>query len=125
MSTNLSHAEANLAAEIRAVSEGHRAFLAADHRASVVSDTTDGLHWLVTAQATHTGAGIVFHCWPDQSGCPGHGDRWSRTPGRVTCKHASLLARRLEREGFARWDRGMWVATEKSARALESWRHAS
>lgn len=111
----LSHAEANLAAEIRGIEEGHRAWLTGEHTCRVKSDSTEGLWWVVTAQATHPGAGIVFHCTPDRDGCEGHGDHWSRTPGRVTCKHAAVLCRRLERLGLARWDHGMWLATDKAA----------
>lgn len=121
MSTNrLTTAEVNIAAEVRAVEEGHRAMLAADHHASVLSDTTPGLHWLVTGQAPHAGAGIMFHCVPDGAVTNGHGDRWSRTPGRLCCKHAAVLVRRLEREGLAAFVDGVWVATD---RAVVRYRH--
>lgn len=124
--TRISHAEANLAAEIRAVESGHRCYLTGENTARVLSDSTEGLHWIVTAQATHTGAGVVFHCQPEDGNlCHGHGSRWSRTPGRLTCRHAAVLARRLERSGLAAWVDGMWVATvqtEAVAPNDEAWR---
>jgi hypothetical protein len=32
----------------------------------------------------------------------------------VPCKHAALAARRLEREGLARWDDGTWRLRERA-----------
>lgn len=115
MGTMLTSEQANLAAEVRATEEGHHAWITSGAM-RVISDTTPGLWWNVTAAATHPGAGIVFHCCAE-NGDPtvGHGNRWSRRPGRVTCKHAALSARRLEREGLAVWCHGLWIATEKAA----------
>jgi hypothetical protein len=48
--------------------------------------------------------------------CPS-GDYRARLP--VPCKHAALAARRLEREGLARWDEdlGGWSPRRSPARA--------
>ena len=104
--------ESNLAAECRALEEGHRLRLTEDG-ASVVSDSTPGVRWIVEATPTAVGAGVMFHCHPDRECENGHGDRWSRSPGRGTCKHSSVLARSMERHGLVRWDHGLWVATDK------------
>jgi hypothetical protein len=37
-----------------------------------------------------------------------------RTALPVPCKHAALAARRLEREGVARWDDGSWRLRERA-----------
>jgi hypothetical protein len=109
-------ARRNLAAEVRAVTEGHRAtFDDRTRTARIVSDTTPGLHWSVDVAPAAPGGPLVFRCAPIEEPAPelGHPLRWSR-PGRLPCKHAALLARRLERLGLARVDgRGLWVATDR------------
>lgn len=113
-------AERNLAAEVRAVEEGHRALLNGRipvalpaSFCNVVSDTKPGKRYQVRASASPAGP-IIFTCEPqgrhayedDHLGLTGE-------PGIVCCKHAAVAARRLEREGLARLDAttGCWVDT--------------
>ncbi len=105
-----STAARNLAAEVRAVEEGHRARL---DGASVVvtSDTVHGKQFRVGA-ASVPGGPIQFVCTPEGAGAfrSDHG-RCTAAPGTTGCKHAALAARRLEREGLAALDAGVWVST--------------
>lgn len=90
-----------LAAEARAVEEGHRAVRLAPNRYKVVSDTfatPEGQSVVYLVETTNTGPSWVFRC-----SCP---NRQSRTP---LCKHMQLVARRLEREGKATLVNGEWT----------------
>lgn len=119
MSTK-SLAERSLAAEERAVEEGHHAVLAGGCM-SVASDSTPGLHWLVKAFSLSAGEGIIFTCHADNAELVygrGHLPLESRRPGHVPCKHAAIAARRLAREGLAEWVAGSWVATDKAVQAV-------
>lgn len=112
-------AELSLAAEARAVEEGHHAMLAGGCM-SVVSDTTPGLHWMVKAFSLSAGEGIIFTCHADDAELAhgrGHLPLTSRSPGALPCKHAGLAARALSRAGLAQWINGSWVATEKAVQA--------
>lgn len=100
--------ERNLAAETRAVSEGHRAYLA-DKAIRIVSDSIDGLHYLVTAKAADEV--VLFTCQPEVFGPDRHLHLTSSAPGHTPCKHAALAARRLERAGILVWDGGLWVTS--------------
>lgn len=104
-------AERNIAAEKRAVEEGHRAFVQPGGWVKVVSDTYDGKWYVVTY--VDSGNGIRFSCRPD--GRMAFRDDHLETnaePGVVPCKHAAVAARRLEREGLARFDPiGIWRST--------------
>ena len=87
-----------LAAEVRAVEEGHHAFriVGSDPEAYViVSDTEPDTTWKVTA---HDVAG-AYTFW-----CTCHAGRNARL-----CKHSQLVARRLEREGRAELTAWGWV----------------
>jgi hypothetical protein len=124
----------NIAAEVRAVEEGHRANLdrsGASPRIRVVSDTKPGKHYVVAATATTSGAGIVFECTPegDHAYEDDHLHVTSPEPGVVPCKHAAVAARRLERERFAvlaypyngdRRSGSRWVATVTAERLVEA-----
>lgn len=103
--------ESSLAAETRAVEEGHRAFVQDDGSIRVVSDTRPGVAYHITFDTLGGDQRIRF--WCDCPASPHH----SRTqPGHVVCKHEALAARRLEREGLARWDpEAGWVITDKAA----------
>lgn len=91
-----------LAAEARAVEEGHRAFRQTDYRYKVVSDTfwdEEYRDLTYVVEIVPSGGVLHFRC-----SCP---NRRSRTP---LCKHTQLVARRLEREGRAVLDStGTWV----------------
>ena len=109
-----------IAAEVRAVDEGHHCFVQPDGSGRIVSETIPGKHYRVEAAATRTGA-IVFTCTPqgERAFVDDHMVAISETPGACRCKHASLYARRLEREALARFDaeRG-WVANTERVLAL-------
>src|ERR671919_472846 len=75
-----------LAAEIRAVEEGHNARVLPDGSGGATRRIAGGLLWF---------------------GCTCRSGQY-RTSLPVPCKHAALAARRLEREGLARWDDGRW-----------------
>lgn len=110
-------AERNLAAEVRAVEEGHRAFMQNDGRrdwVKVVSDTHHGKSYRVDLLALLHGEPITFTCSPH--GAAAYTDDHlvrQVEPGVAGCKHAALAARRLEREGKAELVGGRWVATSR------------
>ncbi len=111
MATN-TPATRNLAAEVRAVEEGHRARL--DGASLVVtSDTHHGKQFRVHATTFGPGSPVQFVCTPEGDGAfrNDHGRRTS-APGVCGCKHAALAARRLEREGLAVLVDGQWVGSE-------------
>lgn len=102
-----------LDAEVRAVTEGHRAFLTEDPRkvkvvADEFSEIVEG-GYRVTLCVT---VGLIaFYC--DHPQKAGLGERPAITaPGTIPCKHAALAARRWEREGKAVWREGLWYSTE-------------
>lgn len=112
-------AERNLAAEVRAVEEGHRAYVMEGGWVRVVSDTYEGKSYRVEFRAGFVGEGVTFTCDPEEGRKLYQDDHLhveSRVPGHTPCKHAALAARRMEREGLVRMERGLWVATEKSGR---------
>lgn len=110
--------ERSLAAEVRAVEEGHHAFLDRDENGPyiwVVSDTYLGKSYRVTATSLGPGEPITFTCVPRRL----HAFKddhlhLTGAAGMLPCKHAGVAARRLERTGYARWDGGMWYATDKA-----------
>ena len=113
-------AERNLAAETRAVEEGHRA-ISDGYRYRIVSDTDPDKHYRVTPSAHAAGDFVSFSCSPTHDGAADHGYAYSGAPGTAGCKHAALAARRLEREGRARLDEaGRWVALGPVGAALEA-----
>jgi hypothetical protein len=85
-----------LAAEIRAVEEGHNARVLPDGSILVKSESHPG-SYRVSIRGMVDGV-LRFGCT-----CRS-GEYRSALP--VPCKHAALAARRLEREGLARWDDG-------------------
>lgn len=106
-----------IAAEARAVEEGHRAFLDGS-KIKVVSDSTEGLHWMVTATAnSEKGSPIAFRCVPsDYNLAAGRGHLDRTDQGALPCKHAGVAVRRLERDGLAYFDpRHGWCVTAKAA----------
>lgn len=115
-SSTTTAAARNLAAEVRAVEEGHRARL--DQGAIVVtSDTHHGKAYRVTAVSVWAGQPITFTCTPE--GDAAYRDDHLHTvgaPGVTPCKHAALAARRLEREGLAELAGGRWLATHLAQR---------
>ena len=108
------HAERTIAAEARAVEEGHRAFIDRDERGPfirVISDTVSGKWYRVVAHAA-AGRPIVFECEPRGVRAFGDDHKHATTePGGLPCKHAALAVRRLEREGLAVFRDGAWYAT--------------
>lgn len=112
MSSPRTAARRNLDAEVRAVEEGHRAFVDGASIV-VVSDTHHGKRYRVHAHAGVAGSLITFQCAPEGNRC--YSDDHLATagaPGVTPCKHAALAARRLEREGLAELDADFhWTAT--------------
>lgn len=119
-------AERNLAAEVRAVEEGHHALLVVPLDAydrptgppevTVVSDTRAGKRYQVQATAS-PGGPIIFTCTP--AGTHAYDDDHQHLQGElgiVPCKHAAVAARRLEREHLARLDEasGTWVSAAEA-----------
>lgn len=103
-----------VAAEARAVEEGHHAILEPGGAIRVVSDTEPGKHYRVEFWQGPDGSSIVFRCRPAPGQGPGYRDHGDivGAAGRLPCKHAALAARRLEREGLARFDPvDGWVLT--------------
>ena len=83
-----------LAAEIRAVEEGHNARVMPDGSILVKAESNPG-SYRVYIRGIDDGV-LRF-------GCTCRSGEY-RTSLPVPCKHAALAARRLEREGLARWD---------------------
>jgi SWIM zinc finger len=106
------HAAYALAAELRAVEDGHHAWAQPDGSILVKADsararrpgapTALGARYRVRVEGVEDGL-VILSC-TCRSGFHRH-----RMP--IPCKHAALAARRLEREGFLRWDHG-WRSRE-------------
>jgi hypothetical protein len=94
-----------LAAEVRAVEEGHLARVLPDGSILVKSDSRPG-SYLVRIRRVSDGV-IGFSCT-----CPSGTYRPDRP---VPCKHAALAGRRLEREGLAIHAAGHWRARARTA----------
>jgi hypothetical protein len=99
-----------IACEARGLREGHRARVLDDGSILVKASSGHGSYRVRVAGVR--GGLLVLRC-----DCPSGGYR-ARLP--VPCKHAALAARRLEREGLARWDEylGGWSPRHPSARAV-------
>jgi SWIM zinc finger len=91
-----------IACEARGLREGHRARALGDGSLLVKASSGDG-SYRVRVAGVRDGL-LVLRC-----SCPS-GDYRARLP--VPCKHAALAARRLEREGLARWEDGTWRLRE-------------
>lgn len=111
--------ERNLAAEVRGVEEGHRAFLVVDDDDGpylrVVSDSHPNKAYMVKAVAFGAGERVQFTCKP--MGNKAYEDDHlyaTQAPGFAPCKHAAVAARRLEREGLLVWQGGAWYTTEQA-----------
>jgi SWIM zinc finger len=98
-----------IACEARGLREGHRARALDDGSLLVKASSGDG-SYRVRVAGVRDGL-LVLRC-----DCPS-GDYRARLP--VPCKHAALAARRLEREGRARWDEdlGGWSPRRPPVRA--------
>lgn len=96
--------------EVRAVEEGHHARQLGDGVYRVASDSVPGKWFRVTVWHA-PGTAVVFGCHPDGDRCyrDDHLRASSDIPGLACCKHAALVARRLEREGTIVWCGGYWV----------------
>ena len=93
-----------LAAEIRAVEEGHNARVLSDGSILVKAESHPG-SYRVSIRGIDDGV-LRFGCT-----CRS-GEYRSSLP--VPCKHAAVAARRLEREGLAHWDDGCWRLRERA-----------
>src|SRR5919204_1624718 len=98
LETMARHQLYSLAAEIRAVEEGHNARVLPDGAILVKAESHPGSYRVTIRGIDH---GILWF------GCDCRSGQY-RTALPVPCKHAALAARRLEREGLARWDDGSW-----------------
>ena len=98
-----------IACEARGLREGHRARALDDGSILVKASSGVGSYRVLVA-GVRDGL-LVLRC-----DCPSGGYRARLA---VPCKHAALAARRLEREGLARWDEhlGGWSPRHASARA--------
>jgi hypothetical protein len=93
-----------LAAEIRAVEEGHNARVLPDGSVLVKAESQPGSYRVVLRGII--GGVLRFGC-----SCRS-GEYRASLP--VPCKHAAVAARRLEREGLARWEDGSWRLRERA-----------
>ena len=93
-----------LAAEIRAVEVGHNARVLPDGSVLVKAESRPG-SYRVTLRGIDDGV-LRF-------GCSCRSGEY-RTSLRVPCKHAAVAARRLEREGLARWEDGSWRLRDRA-----------
>jgi hypothetical protein len=118
MARRLTTPERNVAAEARAVEEGHHSYVMPGGWVKVVSDSIEG-KWYEVLFIGHIDDLISFTCRPHGRRCyqEDHLYATSGRPGELPCKHAALAARKLEREGLARLDdHGRWAATSKARR---------
>lgn len=95
----------NLGAEVRAVEEGHRCRWDATRRLFLVKSDSGARTYELTVGAQVAPDGdplLVVSCTP----CPSSSRQ--RPAGILGCKHRGLVARRLERMGFARFDGARW-----------------
>jgi hypothetical protein len=104
LETILRHRLYGLAAEIRAVEEGHNARVMTDGSILVKAESNPGSYRVVIRGID---GGIL------RFGCSCRSGQY-RTALPVPCKHAALAARRLEREGLARWDDGSWQLRDRA-----------
>ena len=93
-----------LAAEIRAVEEGHNARVLPDGSVLVKAESRPG-SYRVTLRGIDDGV-LRF-------GCSCRSGEY-RTSLPIPCKHAAVAARRLEREGLARWEDGSWRLRDRA-----------
>jgi hypothetical protein len=93
-----------LAAEIRAVEEGHNARVLPDGSILVKAESRDGSYQVFLRGVTE---GVLRFSCSCRSGA-------YRTSLPIPCKHAALAGRRLEREGLARWEDGTWRLRDRA-----------
>jgi hypothetical protein len=112
VTTRTGAVERALAAEVRAMEDGHQArWSTADRCFTVVSESEPGASRRVYVEArvfSDRRAVLVFSC-----DCPA-GEFGRQSPaGLFACKHSARVAQRLERERLARFDRTTtrWIAT--------------
>ena len=91
-------------AEIRAVEEGHNARVLPDGSVLVKAESRPG-SYRVTLRGIDDGV-LRF-------GCSCRSGEY-RTSLPVPCEHAAVAARRLEREGLARWEDGSWRLRDRA-----------
>lgn len=96
-----------LAAEVRSVEEGLRAYANGDGTFSVRSSTRPAIRWTVTVGAWKSTAG-----WRLKFSCSCEGGRARPSQG-VPCLHSATVGRSLERRGLARWVGGLWAPTSE------------
>ena len=104
------HAAYALAAELRAIEDGHRALAQPDGSILVKAESAERRRagpgvpprYRVRVEGVEDGL-VVLSCT-----CRS-GFHRARLP--IPCKHAALAARRLQREGFLRWEQG-WRSRE-------------
>jgi hypothetical protein len=101
---NQRHRLYGLAVEIRAVEEGHNARVLPDGSVLVKAESRPG-SYRVTLRGIDDGV-LRF-------GCSCRSGEY-RTSLPVPCKHAAVAARRLEREGLARWEDGGWRLRDRA-----------
>jgi hypothetical protein len=101
---NQRHRRYGLAAEIRAVEEGHNARVLPDGSVLVKAESRPG-SYRVTLRGIDDGV-LRF-------GCSCRSGEY-RTSLPIPCKHAAVAARRLEREGLARWEDGSWRLRDRA-----------
>ena len=93
-----------LAAEIRAVEEGHNARVLPDGSILVKAESNPGSYRVYLRRVAD---GLLWF------GCSCRSGQY-RTSLPVPCKHAAVAARRLEREGLARWEDGSWRLRDRA-----------
>jgi hypothetical protein len=95
------HTNPNIAAEVRAVEEGHLCRLDAQRHCFIVRSDSGPRTYELRPGAM--GDLLTVSCT-----CPAGIKGRQRPAGTVGCKHAALVARRMEREGFAHFDGESW-----------------
>lgn len=106
----------NLAAEVRAIEEGHIARLALERGVLLVtSDSRPGVIYELVPEGRN---GLLYVTCT----CPGAAPDDRGAPGDLACKHAALVARRLERAGLARSDGSRWRITDRAVDLAEAGR---
>lgn len=98
-------AQRNLDAQVRATEEGHVARISEDRQSFTVK--AEGGTKSYTVRVYDLAGHVAFSC-----SCPA--GRRQSPAGESGCKHAALVALRLERAGLAHFDGMVWRVTERA-----------
>lgn len=95
-----------IAAEVRAIEEGLRAYPNGDGTFRVRSSSRPALWWTVEVAAWRSAKG-----WRIKFACTCEGGQ-ARPSEATPCLHSACVGRSLERRGLAYWTEGLWAPSD-------------